>query len=143
MKKLEKGQGGETMEMKGSYVLIAFLVALVVCVVAIYATVPEVIHLEDSERKSFETQLQTKDDVYNAREAEWQALSEEWQDYDVSIRADEKNKCDLEKAKTAKRVAENNRELIRINDDWQELYEDTNSILHDVNDAIADLNCWR
>lgn len=124
---------------------------LVLCIIAGCLVIggmighPYPVSIEQWERTGFEAQLQAKDDVYNALNQNWIVYQEECEDYQTTIRAEEEQECALEKAVTAKRVAERNQELIEINDDWQDLFEDLNytiSIgLKDINAAIADGNC--
>ena len=129
--------------MSGTQVLIAFVIALVVVSLAIYATVPEFIHLEDGERTGFETQITNMETNHANVIAGWNDYADECNNYLETIRAEEEIECSLEKSEMVDRLSQNNYDLIEINDDWQDLVGDINESVHDLNNTIADLNCWR
>lgn len=131
------------MEIKGIYVLIAFVIALAVCVFVVYDTVPEYIHLEDMERANYENQLATMEANHKAVLDDWLAYAQECDDYETTIRAEEEQECSLEKKEQVQRLSNSIYDAIEINDNWQDLYEDLNKSVHDLNNTIADLNCWR
>ena len=122
---------------------IIVVVVLIAGFVGGYFFAPQYIHLEESERNSLENQVNAQIDYCNAREAEWQEFADDCNSYQVTIREEEEAKCALEKAETADRMSEKNYELIQINAGWQDLYEDMNRSVVDLNNTIADLNCWR
>ncbi len=129
------------MEFKSGHVLILFVLALTVCAVSIYVTVPEYINLEEGERIALE-------DRYNIREAEWLEFADDCNNYQKIIRAEEEEECGFEKSELVNRLSETNYELIKNNSEVVEQLVDINAVLFDLNRMVSDLNfsdlnCWR
>jgi len=136
------------MEMKGTHVLIAFVIALAVCVLAVYSTVPEYIHLEDTDKANYEAQIDACWNTYDNKQIEWQEFADDCNAYGTTIREDEKHICSLEKKEMTQRLSENNYELIEMNKEYQDIIKDLNKAIVDLNRTITDfnindLNCWR
>ncbi len=125
--------------MSESNIAIVGIAALILGALIGVLVAPEYISLEETERNSFQDQLEAKDLVLANSLEDWEQYAEDVKQYEV-------NACTNEKRRMTDRLASKNEELINLNKDmeekWQQIFEDLNETIfrghEDINASIAD-----